>query len=107
MGLLARIDEVRARKSFSQPPFWELDAARFVNFAGGSYMAEREKIENDFTGYVTGAFKDDSLVVGRIDRRRQVFAQAPFMWQRMRCGREGDPFSESQLDLLRRPWPGG
>lgn len=107
MKLLDRVAAARSRKSFSEPPFWELDAARFALFGGSTYLAVREKIENDFTSYVMGAFKDNPIVFGCFDRRRQVFSQASFMWQRLRQGRPGDLFSTPDLDLLRHPWPGG
>jgi hypothetical protein len=97
------------RKSFVQPPFWESDAARFALFGGYGGTADREKIENDFVGYAMGAFKDVPVVFGAFERRRQVFSQANFMWQRMKSGRGTDLFStpDSPLDLLRTPWPNG
>lgn len=108
MRLLDRVNTVRGRKSFSQAPFWELEASRFAAFGGSSgYLADQEKIENDFAGYVCGAFKDDPVVFAVFDRRRSVFSQASFMWQRLRNGRPTDLFSTPDLDLLREPWPNG
>lgn len=107
MNLLDRVSKVWRKSWSGNPPIWELDAARFAVFGGGSYDAGREKIENDFTGYVLGAFKDNPIVFGCFDRRRQVFSQANFMWQRLKSGRPDVMYSTPDLNLLRRPWPNG
>ena len=62
------------RKSFVQPAFWELEASRFALF-GGSTAQNLERIENDFVGYAMGAFKDDPVVFGAFERRRQDRSQ--------------------------------
>lgn len=105
MGLLDRVNSARGRKSFVQPNFWEFDSPSYLY--GSSYPQERERIENDFASYVCEAFKGDPVVFASFERRRQVFSQASFLWQRIRNGIPGDFFSTPELDLLRNPWPNG
>lgn len=93
------------RKSFSQPPFWELDAFR-TGFSGGM-MRNQERIENDYEGYAALAYKANGIVFGCIDRRQQVFSQARFQWRRYRDGQPQELFGTQDLGLLERPWPNG
>lgn len=93
------------RKDFSEPPFWSLDAFRWPLLGTGS--SDRERIGNDFEGYVEGAYKGDSIIFGAIDRRQQVFSQARFQWQEYRNGTPGDFFGSPELALLENPWPNG
>lgn len=107
MGLVDRVGQ-RA-KAWSEPLLWqaaELASSSYV-YGGGSYSAEYERIENDFASYVAGAYKGTSPVFAAVDRRRQVFAQARFAWQRMRGGRPGELFGDPSLRLLEQPWPNG
>jgi phage portal protein BeeE len=107
VGLLERISERRGggRKSWSQSPFWELDAARFPLF--GSFARDQERIENDFESFVQGAYKGSGPVFAAIDRRQQVFSQVSFQWQRMRGSRPGELVGSEELRLLEEPWPNG
>ncbi|MEU6674768.1 phage portal protein [Streptomyces sp. NPDC046925] len=93
----------RSTKSFTQPDFWSLDAAPFVM---GS-TADKERIESDFEGYVEGAFKRNGPIFSCIVARQMVFSEARFMWRQFNKGRPGDLFSNAELNLLERPWPGG
>lgn len=106
-GLLDRISKARSpgRKEWSEPPFWSLDRARQGWFYGSTPTQER--IENDFEGYVQGAYKSDGVVFSCIDRRQQVFSQARFQWREFRQGRPGDLFGSPELELLEKPWPNG
>lgn len=105
-GLLDRIAaSMPAAKSYSDPPFWALDQARFNLW--GTTTAEHERIENDYEGYVQGAFKGDGLVFSCIQRRWQVFSQARFLWRRFKDGRPQDLFGTNALELLEHPWPNG
>jgi phage portal protein BeeE len=94
------------RKSFSQAPFWELDAYRAGLFSQGS-TRNAERIENDFEGYAAQAYKANGIVFGCIDRRVQVFSQARFQWRRYRQGQPQELFGTPELRLLERPWPNG
>lgn len=107
-ALLDRVNAARSpggRKEWSEPPFWSLDQARQGWFSGST--ATQERIENDFEGYVQGAYKADGVVFSCIDRRQQVFSQARFQWREFRDGRPGDLFGSSELALLENPWPNG
>jgi phage portal protein BeeE len=103
MGLLERINAQLGRKSFSQPNFWSIP-----DWAGvSSTSRDRESIENDFASFVTGAYKGTGPVFAAVERRKQVFSQARFMWQKFQGGRPGDLFGSPELALLERPWVGG
>jgi hypothetical protein len=106
-NLLDRIaDRLPAEaKSFSEPPFWALEAARYSMW--GSSTSEHERIENDYEGYVLGALKGSGVVFSCIQRRWQVFSQARFLWRRFLDGRPQDLFGSAELDLLEHPWPNG
>lgn len=93
------------RKDFSEPPLWALDAFRWPLLGTGT--SDRERIANDFEGYVEGAYKGDSIIFGAIDRRQQVFSQGRFQWQEFRSGTPGDFFGSPELGLLEEPWPNG
>lgn len=93
------------RKSFSEPPFWALDAFRLPMLSTST--SDKERIENDFEGYVQSAYKGDSIVFGCIDRRQQVFSQARFAWRERRNGVLGEFFGSPELGLLENPWPNG
>lgn len=105
MDLLAKIDAERRGKSFVEPPFWASDPLRAPFLA--SFTAEQESIENDFEGYVGGAYKSNGVVFGCIDRRQQVFSQGRFQWQQFTNGKPGDFFGSPELSLLEEPWPNG
>lgn len=108
MGLLERIAGERGRgdrKGFVQPPMWALDSMRDVFGAG--ILPDREQVANDFEGYIHGAFKSNGPVFSCIVARAMVFSEPRLMFQRLRNGRPGDLFSNSELGLLEHPWPGG
>lgn len=107
MGLLERIAAKQARitggrKGFSQPPFWSLDQMRFALMS--SVSPDAETIENDFLGYVEGAYKRNGVVFACVRSRMMVFSQAEFQWQRRR---DRNLFGDASLSILERPWPGG
>jgi len=106
-NLLERIRDAQpaGRKSFTEPPFWALDTARYPWWAAETPTQER--IENDFVGYVNGALKGDGIVFSCINRRQQVFSQARFQWQQYSGGQPGNLFGNQELALLEAPWPNG
>lgn len=93
------------QKSFTEPPFWATDALRYPFYAAST--AGQERIENDFEGYVSGAYKSNGIVFACIDRRQQVFSQARFQWRRYSGGQPGELFGTAELTLLEEPWPNG
>jgi hypothetical protein len=107
-GLLERVND-RARgvqvKGFTEAPFWALDTAQYPWWNAATPTQER--IENDFIGYVNGAYKGDGIVFSCIDRRQQVFSQGRFQWRNYTNGQPGKLFGSSELGLLEKPWPTG
>lgn len=106
MSLVERIGSRRDKKAFSEPPFWSLEnQSPFL--LGGVDLTNRETIENDFTGYVRGAYKRNGAIFACMAARQMVFSEARFMWRRFQAGRPGELFGNQELALLERPWPGG
>ncbi|AZM51769.1 phage portal protein [Streptomyces sp. WAC 01529] len=93
----------RNRKAFTQPDFWNIDAAPF--FMGST--ADKERIETDFEGYVEGAFKRNGPIFSCVMARQMVFSEARFQFRQFRNGRPGDLFGSGELSLLERPWASG
>lgn len=90
----------------SQLPIWspEHPLNRSAAFAGTGILADRERIENDFEGYVLGAFKSSGPVFACIQARQFVFSEAVF---KFRSKQDGKLFGSTELKLLEQPWPGG
>jgi hypothetical protein len=86
-------------------PFWQSDQLRFPWLVAAT--AEREPIENDFVGYVEGAYKRNGIVFGAIDRRQQVFSQGRFQWRNWVNGIPSEFYGSAELALLEKPWPNG
>lgn len=82
--------------SFELPSFWTSDAVR-----------EREDIDSNFEGYVSGAYKSSGPVFACILARLLVFSEARFQFQRIVNGRPSDLFGTQELGLLERPWLNG
>ncbi len=70
---------------------------------GGSSYTNREEIENDFEGYVLGAFKSDGPVFSCITARQFVFSEAVFKFRRKSTQ---ELWGDDRLSLLEQPWPG-
>lgn len=96
---------VASGKAFSEPPFWSLDSLRLPTLAAST--PGRERVENNFEGYVQSAYKADGIVFACIVARMRVFAQARFGWREEKDdGEAGDLFTTpQQRRLLRRPAP--
>lgn len=113
MGLLERVAAVhrgrgqRARKSWSEPNFWDLDRLRWPFLASSSLTTEREEIEHDFEGYVGHIYKRSGPIAALIFVRMAVFSEARLLFRRLMGGRPGDLFGTRDLEILERPWPGG
>ena len=92
-------------KAFSEPPFWSLDSLRLPMLAAST--PGRERVENNFEGYVQAAYKSDGIIFACIIARMRVFAQARFGWREEKDdGTVGDLFTTPvQRRLLRRPAP--
>lgn len=92
-------------KAWSEPPFWAYDDL-WLPFANTT-TADQERIENDFQGYVAGAYKTNGVVFACIAARMLVFSEARFQWRRFSNGRPGDLFGDASLALLEQPWLNG
>ena len=66
-----------------------------------------ERVENSFRGYTYGGYKMSPVVYGCMSRRSTVFAEARFMYRRLRNGVPGELFWDDSLNLLQTPWPNG
>lgn len=90
----------------SQLSIWAPDHPlnRSAAFAGTGILADRERIENDFEGYVLGAYKADGPVFACITARQFVFSEAEFCFK---AKQDEKLFTTGALDILQNPWPGG
>ena len=61
------------RKDWSQPPFWALDAPVWSTPTG-----DKERVANDFAGYVRDAYKASGVIFTCALVRLQVFSQVRF-----------------------------
>ena len=103
-ALLQRVGR-KAADTFTEAPFWQLDALRWPILPAVPFGDER--IELDFPGYVQRVYKDNGVVFACIAARQLVFSEARFQYRQMRNGRPGDLFGGPELAVLERPWPGG
>lgn len=102
MRLIERLTTPRKRLSFGGSGGWELPP-----FWTGEAVRDQEVIEENFTGYVSGAYKSSGVVFACILARLLVFSEARFMFQRHSGGRPTDLFATPDLRLLERPWRNG
>jgi phage portal protein BeeE len=105
--LAHRVLAARGRKAWSEPSFWDLERLRYPLSWSSSHDSERERIENDFAGYVAGIYKRNGPVFALMAARMMVFSEARFQFRRLNDGRPGQLFGGGALGLLHRPWPGG
>lgn len=88
-------------------------AEKYFSFDGHQYFgyqttsSNTESIDNDFVGYVNGAYKSNGIVFACNVARMRVFSQARFIYQKMNDGRPGDLFHNEALAALDTPWPTG
>ncbi|AEV52064.1 portal protein [Rhodococcus phage REQ1] len=67
-----------------------------------------EAIDNDFEGYVRGAYKANGAVFAVALARMLVFTEVRFSYQRYtEDGRPGDLYRRPSLKILDKPWPNG
>ena len=93
------------RKAWSEPTFWDQDAARFPFLSSFNLSSDREQIENDFDAYISAAYKSNGVVFSTIAARQHIFSQATFAWRTFSGGKGGDLWTNADLDLLQRPGP--
>lgn len=93
-------------KYLTDQNFFGFQGMRYPVFSfstGGS----RDEIDQSFTGYVHGAYKQNGPVFAVVLARMALFSEARFLYQRMRNGRGTDLFSTRDLQILETPWPDG
>lgn len=96
--------ETLIRNSWSEPPFWSLDAPPIRL---SPWTSEREQVEHDFASYVHSGYKRNGVVFACMLVRSLVFSEARFQYRRFENGRPTDLFGDPSLALLERPWPNG
>ncbi|MBM4615729.1 phage portal protein [Rhodococcus hoagii] len=70
--------------------------------------ADNETIDNDFVGYINGAYKANGAVFAVSLARMLVFTEVRFAYQRFtEDGRPGDLYRLPSLKILEKPWPNG
>jgi phage portal protein BeeE len=94
-------------QGFSQSPFWAYDALTAPLLATTPLYGNLEKIDTNFEGYVTSAYKANGVVFACLLVRQLIFSEARFQWREYRQGRPGELFGSEELTLLEQPWPGG
>lgn len=89
------------------------DLFTLLSYGGNQYALPtqtiqngHEVIENNFEGYVQGAYKANGAVFACILARMALFSEARFQWQQLRNGVPGDLFGTAALAGLERPAPG-
>jgi hypothetical protein len=67
---------------------------------------DREEIESNFTGLVSGAYAGNGIVFAVAMTKFLLFSEARFQFQQLRGGTPGNLFGTAALQLLERPEPG-
>lgn len=80
---------------------------KYPLFGGYTGGPKRTGIENDFAGYVGGAYKGNGIVFACMNARARVFSEVRFAFQEMERGRPGELDSPPRLRILEKPWPNG
>lgn len=71
-------------------------------------LGTSEAIDNDFEGYVRGAYKANGAVFAVSLARMLVFTEVRFAYQKFtEDGRPGDLYRRPSLKILEKPWPNG
>jgi hypothetical protein len=92
-------------------------AAEMFSFNGNTYpiigygnntASDVESIQNDFVGYVQGAYKSSGIVFACMVARMMIFSEATFQYQKITDnGRPGDLYHTDDLSIFETPWPRG
>jgi hypothetical protein len=72
-----------------------------------SWDPQHEGIGSDFSTLVGRAYKGNAIVYACEMTRMALVSEARPQWRRIRNGRRGDLFGNTDLSVLERPWPGG
>lgn len=111
MTLLAKLAGVESAKALTlnmnERNGWIDDDGLLLPPWSTSMASDREEVDQNFAGYVSGAYKRNGVVFACILARALPFSEARFQFQRLTGGRPGDLFGTEALSLLERPWPNG
>ncbi len=66
-----------------------------------------EGINDNFQGYVEGAYRRNGVIFAVCLARMLLFTEARFQWQQMAGGRPGALFGNRDLEILETPWLNG
>lgn len=108
-------ETARLPERTSMPPVslsdWQAMFDQFT-FNGLSYTyptSTQEDIGWEYASLARSAYKSNGIVFACILARMQLFAEARFLYRRMRKSRPGDlfGFQGDDLEILRHPWMGG
>lgn len=116
MGLTERLNRAALDWLRPQPrrSSWPFDDADRVTFGGVTYPLlpyqpqpslghRQDDIADTYTDYARYAYGQNAAVRALIDRRRQVFSQARFRYQRFRGGAPAEFWGDASLDILDGP----
>jgi len=115
MGLIEVFRRPKVEVERSQPGISLEDWAQLVSsfvYQGQSYTmasATQEDIGAQFSSMARSAYRANGVVFACMLVRSLLFSEARFMYRRVRGGRPGDlfDFRDSDLAVLRTPWPNG
>lgn len=65
-----------------------------------------EQIENDFPGFVSGAYKSNPAIFALEAIRMLGFSEARLKFRQQHNGKPGDLFGTPELAIFEEPWPG-
>lgn len=82
--------------NWEMPAFWTNEAVR-----------DAEELDQNFEGYVSGAYKANGVVFTCVLIRMLTFSEVRFSYQTMLAGRPGELYGGPSLGLLENPWPNG
>jgi hypothetical protein len=85
-----------------------------LNYQGWGYRPtpnftlgqDHEEIIQNFSGFISGAYRSNGVVWACMQARALTFAEAVFKFQRLNASRPGDLFGTQALASLETPWRG-
>jgi phage portal protein BeeE len=105
------------RKRNAPPPEERLNqndwASMWAKYNGHTYAltgsmprgSKEETPDNNFVGYINGAYKSSGVVFASMLARQLIFSEARITYQKFNAGKPGDIYWDDALDLFLHPWP--
>lgn len=66
---------------------------------------DKEKIPNNFLGYVQAAYASNGIVFACMAARMRLFSEVRFQYRQRSNGRAGELYGKQTLQILEEPWP--